>query len=80
MSSESPVVLIMAAGLGTRMKSAQSKVLHAVAGRPMIAWVIEAARTAGARRVIAILGHQHETIRKTPMHTRGNTGAASDGE
>jgi bifunctional UDP-N-acetylglucosamine pyrophosphorylase/glucosamine-1-phosphate N-acetyltransferase len=63
MRSESPVVLIMAAGLGTRMKSARSKVLHAVAGRPMIGWVIDAARTAGARRVVAILGHQHEQVK-----------------
>jgi bifunctional UDP-N-acetylglucosamine pyrophosphorylase/glucosamine-1-phosphate N-acetyltransferase len=63
MSSESPVVLIMAAGLGTRMKSERAKVLHEVAGRPMIAWVIEAARAAGARRIIAILGHQHEKVR-----------------
>jgi bifunctional UDP-N-acetylglucosamine pyrophosphorylase/glucosamine-1-phosphate N-acetyltransferase len=62
MSSESPVVLIMAAGLGTRMKSAKAKVLHEVAGRPMIGWVIDAARAAGARRVVAILGHQHETV------------------
>jgi bifunctional UDP-N-acetylglucosamine pyrophosphorylase/glucosamine-1-phosphate N-acetyltransferase len=62
MSSESPVVLIMAAGLGTRMKSERAKVLHPVAGRPMIAWVIDAARAAGARRVVAILGHQHEAV------------------
>jgi bifunctional UDP-N-acetylglucosamine pyrophosphorylase/glucosamine-1-phosphate N-acetyltransferase len=64
MSSESPVVLIMAAGFGTRMKSEKAKVLHEVAGRPMIAWVIDAARAAGARRVVAILGHQHEAVRE----------------
>ena len=60
--SASPVVLIMAAGLGTRMKSAKAKVLHEVAGRPMLAWVVDAARTAGAGPVVAILGHQLEQV------------------
>ena len=59
----SPVVLIMAAGLGTRMKSDRAKVLHAIAGRPMIAWAVETARAAGAGRVVAILGHQHEAVK-----------------
>jgi bifunctional UDP-N-acetylglucosamine pyrophosphorylase/glucosamine-1-phosphate N-acetyltransferase len=58
----SPVVLIMAAGLGTRMKSARAKVLHEVAGRPTLAWVVDAARTAGAGPVVAILGHQLEAV------------------
>ena len=53
----------MAAGLGTRMKSERAKVLHGVAGRPMIAWVVDAARAAGARRILAILGHQHEAVK-----------------
>ncbi|MCA9676161.1 MAG: bifunctional UDP-N-acetylglucosamine diphosphorylase/glucosamine-1-phosphate N-acetyltransferase GlmU [Myxococcales bacterium] len=61
--SSSPVVLIMAAGLGTRMKSDRVKVLHEVAGRPMIAWAVESARAAGAGRVVAILGHQHEAVK-----------------
>ncbi|HVV83625.1 MAG TPA: bifunctional UDP-N-acetylglucosamine diphosphorylase/glucosamine-1-phosphate N-acetyltransferase GlmU [Kofleriaceae bacterium] len=59
----SPVVLIMAAGLGTRMKSEKAKVLHEVAGRPMLAWVVDAARTAGAGAIHAILGHQLEAVR-----------------
>ncbi|MCE9574404.1 MAG: bifunctional UDP-N-acetylglucosamine diphosphorylase/glucosamine-1-phosphate N-acetyltransferase GlmU [Deltaproteobacteria bacterium] len=63
MNQESPLVLIMAAGLGTRMKSDRSKVLHELAGRSMIAWVVEAARSAGAGRVVAILGHQHEQVK-----------------
>jgi len=62
--SSSPVVLIMAAGLGTRMKSERSKVLHEVAGRPMIVWAVETARAAGAGRVVAILGHQHERVKQ----------------
>jgi bifunctional UDP-N-acetylglucosamine pyrophosphorylase/glucosamine-1-phosphate N-acetyltransferase len=50
-----PTVLIMAAGEGTRMRSATPKVLHPVCGRPMIAWPILAAREAGAERVCVIV-------------------------
>src|ERR671932_2730266 len=47
-------VLIMAAGHGTRMRSQVAKVLHPVCGRPMVLWVAEAARGAGAERVVCI--------------------------
>jgi bifunctional UDP-N-acetylglucosamine pyrophosphorylase/glucosamine-1-phosphate N-acetyltransferase len=63
MSRQAPLVFIMAAGLGTRMKSDTSKVLHRIAGRPMLHWVVTAARAAGAERVVAILGHQHEAVK-----------------
>ena len=49
-----PTVLIMAAGHGTRMRSSLPKVLHPVCGRPMLHWVIEAARQAGAGRVVCV--------------------------
>ena len=48
-------VLIMAAGQGTRMRSDTPKVLHRVAGRSLVEWVADAARTAGAERVVAIV-------------------------
>src|SRR5262249_43832786 len=73
-SSESPLVLIMAAGLGTRMKSDRAKVLHEIAGRSMIAWVVTAAREAGADRVVAILGHQHEQV-SAALDARFGSGA-----
>ena len=47
-------VLIMAAGHGTRMRSGLAKVLHPVCGRPMVLWVAEAARDAGAARVVCV--------------------------
>ena len=62
-SNDSPLVLIMAAGMGTRMKSDLPKVLHAVAGRSMIGWVITAAHSAGAKRVVAILGHKADVVK-----------------
>jgi bifunctional UDP-N-acetylglucosamine pyrophosphorylase/glucosamine-1-phosphate N-acetyltransferase len=48
-------VLIMAAGQGTRMLSDTPKVLHRVAGKPLVEWVADAARAAGAERVVAIV-------------------------
>src|SRR4051794_26438003 len=47
-------VLIMAAGLGTRMRSELPKVLHPVCGKPMVQWVIDAARAAGAGEIVCI--------------------------
>ena len=58
-----PIVLILAAGLGTRMKSAKAKVLHRVAGRPLIAWAVETAKEAGSDTIVAILGHQLEEVK-----------------
>ena len=63
MSRRAPLVFIMAAGLGTRMKSDLPKVLHRIAGRPMLHWVVTAARTAGAGRVVAILGHKADAVK-----------------
>jgi len=60
--SQSPVVLILAAGLGTRMKSDRSKMLHAVAGRSLITWSLETARGARAGRTLVVLGHQSDEI------------------
>src|SRR5918993_1078498 len=48
-------VLIMAAGQGTRMLSDTPKVLHRVAGKSLVEWAADAARAAGAERVVAIV-------------------------
>ena len=50
-------VVIMAAGKGTRMKSSRPKVLHRLAGRPLVQHVIDTALSLQARRVIVITGH-----------------------
>jgi bifunctional UDP-N-acetylglucosamine pyrophosphorylase/glucosamine-1-phosphate N-acetyltransferase len=49
-----PTVVILAAGEGTRMRSAVPKVLHPLCGRPLVAWPIEAARAAGAGTVVVV--------------------------
>jgi bifunctional UDP-N-acetylglucosamine pyrophosphorylase/glucosamine-1-phosphate N-acetyltransferase len=51
-----PVVVILAAGQGTRMRSATPKVLHPLCGRPLVAWPVEAARSAGAAKVVVVGG------------------------
>ncbi|MCM2359342.1 MAG: bifunctional UDP-N-acetylglucosamine diphosphorylase/glucosamine-1-phosphate N-acetyltransferase GlmU [Geobacteraceae bacterium] len=56
--------LVLAAGKGTRMKSDLVKVLHPLAGRPMISWPVEAARQAGASRIVLVVGHQGERVRE----------------
>jgi bifunctional UDP-N-acetylglucosamine pyrophosphorylase/glucosamine-1-phosphate N-acetyltransferase len=48
-------VLIMAAGQGTRMRSDVPKVLHRVAGKTLVQWVVDSARAAGAARVVAVV-------------------------
>jgi bifunctional UDP-N-acetylglucosamine pyrophosphorylase / glucosamine-1-phosphate N-acetyltransferase len=55
--------VVLAAGLGTRMKSRIVKVLHPLAGRPMIAWVLNAVRRVGAHRIVCVVGHQRERVR-----------------
>jgi bifunctional UDP-N-acetylglucosamine pyrophosphorylase / glucosamine-1-phosphate N-acetyltransferase len=51
-----PVVVILAAGQGTRMRSAKPKLLHEVCGRPIIAWPVAAAWAAGAAKVVVVEG------------------------
>ncbi len=50
----SPVVVILAAGQGTRMRSETPKLLHPLCGRQMIAWPVAAAREAGASQVVVV--------------------------
>ncbi len=55
-------VVIMAAGKGTRMKSALPKVLHKLAGAPLLAHVMDAAARTGADRTVIITGHGAEAV------------------
>ena len=56
-------VVILAAGKGTRMRSDKAKVLHEIQGRPMILYVVEAARKIAGDDVIVVIGHQAEEVR-----------------
>jgi bifunctional UDP-N-acetylglucosamine pyrophosphorylase/glucosamine-1-phosphate N-acetyltransferase len=55
--------VILAAGKSTRMKSRNSKVLHELFGRPMIDYVLQAAREAGANRLLIVIGHEGESVK-----------------
>ncbi len=56
--------VILAAGKGTRMKSSTPKVLHRLAGREMIRYVVDAARQAQAERVVLVVGHESDKVRE----------------
>ena len=56
-------IVILAAGLGKRMRSDLPKVLHAVGGRPMLAHVIDAARALQPQRIVIVIGHGGEQVR-----------------
>src|SRR5215467_1336483 len=57
-------VVIMAAGKGTRLKSNRAKVLHEIGGRPLLAYVIQAAQNVvSARDIYVVVGHQAESVR-----------------
>ena len=63
MSTEPRVTaIVLAAGQGTRMKSPLPKVLHPLAGRPMIHYVVDAALQAGAHDVVVVTGHGREHV------------------
>jgi bifunctional UDP-N-acetylglucosamine pyrophosphorylase/glucosamine-1-phosphate N-acetyltransferase len=54
--------LILAAGEGTRMKSALPKVAHRILGVPLVRYVIDAARAAGCDRIVVVTGHGAEQV------------------
>ncbi|MGH7559251.1 MAG: bifunctional UDP-N-acetylglucosamine diphosphorylase/glucosamine-1-phosphate N-acetyltransferase GlmU [Gemmatimonadota bacterium] len=54
--------VILAAGEGKRMRSSLVKVLHPLAGQVMIRYVLEAVRATGAKRVVGVVGYQHDRV------------------
>ena len=58
-----PTIIILAAGLGTRMKSGIAKALHPLAGQPLIRHVLNAAFGVDPEQVVLVLGHQADKVR-----------------
>jgi bifunctional UDP-N-acetylglucosamine pyrophosphorylase/glucosamine-1-phosphate N-acetyltransferase len=58
-------VVILAAGKGKRMHSDLPKVLHPLAGKPLLAHVIDTARQLGAARICVVYGHGGEQVRES---------------
>lgn len=58
------IAIVLAAGQGTRMKSAVPKVLHPIAGRSLVEWSLSAAFEAGVSRAVVVVGHGAERVRE----------------
>jgi len=54
--------VVLAAGQGTRMKSALPKVLHPLAGRPMIGWVLDALGGIAVAHTVVVVGHEADAV------------------
>ena len=57
-------VVVMAAGLGKRMKSDHAKVLHHVAGQPMVLYAVDVACRVAGHRITVVVGHQADRVRQ----------------
>ncbi len=55
--------IVLAAGEGTRMKSAHPKVAHKLLGKPLVWWTVDAARKAGVDRIIVVVGNGADEVR-----------------
>jgi len=64
MSDANVAALILAAGQGTRMKSALPKVLHEIAGKPLVAWPVDLARELGCAPITLVVGHGADQVRQ----------------
>ena len=62
--NENLEVIILAAGLGTRMKSSTIKILHRAAGRPIIDYVLDLASELSSQPPVMVIGHQREQVQQ----------------
>ena len=69
-------VLILAAGLGTRMRSNLAKVLHKIDGRPLINHVCLTATALAPRKIYVVIGHQGEDVRRAVLEELDDEHAA----
>ncbi len=61
-SVEDLAAVVLAAGKGTRMKSERAKVLHEIAGRPLLFYPLLAAKAAGCEKISVVVGHQGDEV------------------
>ena len=74
-TDQSLVVLILAAGLGTRMKSARAKVLHELGGLPLITYVCRTAQSLGPEMIYVVVGHQAGEVERAVQTEVGDRAA-----
>ena len=65
MPNKDLVIVILAAGKGTRLKSSLAKVLHRAGGRPLIEHVVRCCAPLKPKRIVTIVGHQAEQVTAT---------------
>ncbi|NQW12372.1 MAG: bifunctional UDP-N-acetylglucosamine diphosphorylase/glucosamine-1-phosphate N-acetyltransferase GlmU [Alphaproteobacteria bacterium] len=70
--SDRLAAVVLAAGKGTRMKSDRSKVLHAVAGKRMIDWVLDALGPLGVDPIVVVTAPDQDTVRQTVLSRAGS--------
>ena len=70
-NNETLQVLILAAGLGTRMRSQRAKVLHELGGLPLITHVVRTANTLDPEAILVVVGHQAEEVEKAVLDAVG---------
>lgn len=63
-NKEKQAVVILAAGMGKRMKSGRAKVLHEILGKPMIMYVVETANRIAGNNVVLVIGNQADKVRE----------------
>lgn len=63
-SPSQPEAIILAAGKGTRMQGDLPKVLHPVADRPMVKWIVQACRDAGVSRCVVVVGYRAQDVQQ----------------
>ncbi len=63
MTSSTVAAVILAAGHSKRLRSEQPKVLHRVSGRPLVSWVVQAARDVGCAPIIVVTGSGADEVR-----------------
>jgi len=77
MANSDTAVIILAAGKGTRLKSARAKVLHRAGGRTLIEHVVRACAPLRPRKTVVVVGHQADEVRAVvePLGPRGSIAA-----
>ncbi|EQD40506.1 UDP-N-acetylglucosamine pyrophosphorylase protein, partial [mine drainage metagenome] len=63
-ASDRSIIIILAAGAGTRMHSKRPKVLQELAGRPLLGWVLETARSLDPEDIRVVIGPESGAIRE----------------
>ncbi|VAW13054.1 N-acetylglucosamine-1-phosphate uridyltransferase / Glucosamine-1-phosphate N-acetyltransferase [hydrothermal vent metagenome] len=76
MTLSDSIAIVLAAGMGTRMKSSRPKVMHEVAHRPMLAHVLRAAHQAGLSRRIVVIGLDMDEVGEAVGDIPGETSFA----